>query len=120
MTTKNDKIQNGRGHQSTSNFSKLEIFFKWKFFFDATSSFQKNEFKTFFSRFEVFQFSRLVPCMAMHGHAWSMHGHAWDVTFYMDHAIPCMGSHGTSVRARLKLFCNPQSCQNRRVTETLS
>ena len=74
MTTKNDKIQNGRVLQSISNFSKLEIFFKWKFFFDATSSFQKNEFKTFFSRFEVFQFSRLVPCMAMYGPCMAMHG----------------------------------------------
>ena len=56
MTTKNDKIQNGRVLQSISNFSKLEFFFKWKFFFDATSSFQKNEFKTFFRDLKFFNF----------------------------------------------------------------
>ena len=70
-------------------FFKVRIFFfKWKFFFDATSSFQKMNSKLFFSRFEIFSISMNSP---MHGHAWSMRGHAWDVTFYMDHAWDRMG-----------------------------
>ena len=64
MTTKNDKIQNGRVHQ-------IRIF-QLEFFFSNGS----------------FSISMNSP---MHGHAWSMHGHAWDVTFYMDHAWDRMG-----------------------------
>ena len=92
MTTKNSKWP--RPSINFEFFKVRNFFFKWKFFFDATSSFQKNEFKTFFSRFEVFQFSRLVPCMTMHGPCMGcdfLHG-------------PCMGSHGTSVRVLVDAF----------------